>query len=179
MIRSYLGDMINDHKAPIKLRVNSGNKIIDHETQFGEQKIQLTMQINFISSKDSEEIRTMSTKSDNIEIMKGSETSDVIKELRESLLQRYQEGLEKKNQRKRLFCNSIDLLYYHFRKASLRRGRSFEDSPEWLKNKTATINPKNKKDDNCFQYALTVALNHQNIERDHQRISQIKPFISE
>ena len=61
----------------------------------------------------------------------------------------------------------------------MRRGRSFEDSPEWLKNKRATINPKNKKDDNSFQYALTVALNHQNIERDYQRISQIKPFISQ
>ena len=110
MIRPYLGDMINDHKASIKLRVNSGNKIIDHETQFGEQKIQLTMQINFISSKDSEEIRTMSTMSDNIEIMKGSETSDVIKELRESLLQRYQEGLEKKIKGSDFFA--IVLIYY-------------------------------------------------------------------
>ena len=66
MIRPYLRDMINDHKAPIKLRVNLPDKVIDYETQFGEQKIQLTMQINFISSKDSEETRTWHTKSDNI-----------------------------------------------------------------------------------------------------------------
>ena len=45
--------------------------------------------------------------------------------------------------------------------------------------KRATINPENKKDDNCFQYALTVALNHQNIENNAQRISNIKPFISQ
>ena len=38
---------------------------------------------------------------------------------------------------------------------------------------------KKQKDDNCFQYALTVALNHQNIEKYHQRISKIKPFISQ
>ena len=49
------------------------------------------------------------------------------------------------------------------------------DSHEWLKNKKATINPKNN-DDNCFQYALTVALNHQNIGKNLQRISKIKPF---
>ena len=45
------------------------------------------MSINFISSKDSDEIRNMHTKSDNIEIMMGSETDDIIDELFESLLQ--------------------------------------------------------------------------------------------
>ena len=29
----------------------------------------------------------------------------------------------------------------------------------------------------CFQYALTVALNHQNIEKNPQKISKIKTFI--
>ena len=47
--------------------------INDHKTQ-GEWKIQLTMAINLISSKDSEEIRTMYTKSDNIEIIIGNKT---------------------------------------------------------------------------------------------------------
>ena len=36
-------------------------------------------------------------------------------------------------------------------------GSSYIDSPEWLKNKKAKINPKNN-DDYCFQYVLTVAL---------------------
>ena len=58
--------------------------------------------------------------------------------------------------------DSIHLLYYHLQKVGLKRSGSYIDSPEWLKNKKATINPENN-DDNCFQYALTVALNHQNI----------------
>ena len=33
---------------------------------------------------------------------------------------------------------------------------SYIDSPKWLKNKKATINPKSN-DDKWFQYALTVA----------------------
>ena len=45
-------------------------------------------------------------------------------------------------------------------------------------NKRATINPKND-DDNCFQYAITVALNDQNIENNPERISNIKPFINQ
>ena len=59
MIRPYLSDMINDHKTRRKW------------------KIQLTTQINFISSKDSEETRTMHTKSHNMEIMMGNETDEV------------------------------------------------------------------------------------------------------
>ena len=39
-----------------------------------EWKIQLKMQIDFISDKDSEEIRTMYTKSRNTEIIEGNET---------------------------------------------------------------------------------------------------------
>ena len=73
MIRSYLSDIINDHKTQGKWRVHSGNKIIEHKTQ-NEWKIQLTMAINFISSKDSDEICTMHTKSNNAEIMMDSET---------------------------------------------------------------------------------------------------------
>ena len=45
------------------------------------------------------------------------------------------------------------------------------------KNKRATINPKNKKDDRCFQYAVAVALNHEQIKDHPERISKIKPFI--
>ena len=60
--------------------------------------------------------------------------------------------------------DSVDLLYYHLQKAGIKRiGSPYADSPEWLKNKKATINPKNNND-NCFQYALIVALNYQNIE---------------
>ena len=54
------------------------------------------MQINFISSKDSGETRTMDAKSNNIDIMVGSKTDDVIKELFESFLERYQERFEEK-----------------------------------------------------------------------------------
>ena len=74
------------------------------------------MQINFISSKDSGETRTMHTKSRNIEIMVGSETNDIIEELSESPLQNYQKGLEESIRGNELICDSVDLLYYHLQK---------------------------------------------------------------
>ena len=92
MIRPYLSDIINDYKAFKNLSVHSGNKVSDYKTQFGEWKIQTTMSINVISSKDSDETCPMYTKSNNTEIMVGSETDEIIEELFKSLLQRYQEG---------------------------------------------------------------------------------------
>ena len=47
-----------------------------------------------------------------------------------------------------------------------------------MKNKKATINPKNN-DNNCFQYALTVALNYQNIKSYPERVPNLKPFINQ
>ena len=159
MIRPYLLDMINDYK----------NK--------GEWIIQLSAEINFISSKsDSEETCIMHTKSDNLEIMIGS---DVIKDLFKSLLQRYQENLEEKMKGSEFDFDGVNALDYDLNKISLDRGGSHIDSPEWIKNKKATINPQNKKDDKCFQYALTVALNHEKIKDHPERISKIRPFIDQ
>ena len=45
------------------------------------------------------------------------------------------------------------------------------DSPDWTKNEKATINPINKKDNICFQYAVTVALQHEEIKKYPQRIT--------
>ena len=163
----------------MNLKVHSRDEVINYETQFGEWKIQLTMQTNFISSKDSNETHTSHMKSDNIEIMMGSETNDIIDELFESLEQKYQEGLKESMRGSEFIFDSVDLLYYDLQRISLKTGESYVDSPKWLKDKRAAINPKYKEDNKCFQYAITVALNHEKIFKNLQRISKIKPFISQ
>ena len=62
-------------------------------------------------------------------------------------------------------------------KINLNQGGSYIDSLDWMKNKKATTNPINKKDNKCFQYAATVVLNHEEIKKDPQRVTKIKPFI--
>ena len=106
----------------------------------------------------------MCTKSNNIEIMMGNETDEIIEKLFESLLQNYQKDLEESMRGSEFVFDSIDLLYYHLQKIDLERDWSDIDSPECHKNKKATINTKNSYD-NCFQYALTVALIYQKIEK--------------
>ena len=143
MITPYLSDVTNNDKTSKDLRVHSGNEVIDYEIQFGEWKFQLIMSINFISSKDFFETHSMLTKSDKIEIMMGSETNYIIEELCESLLQKYQEGLGESMRRGSGFIfDSVDLLHYHLQKTSLtKKGGSYTDSSEWLRNQKAKINP--------------------------------------
>ena len=112
------------------------------------------------------------------EILIGYETDEIIDKLK-SLLQKYEEVLEKMRKGSDNVFDSVDVLYYKLHKTSLNRGGSYIDSPEWLKNKEATINPINKKDDKCSQYAITVALNYQNINNHPERITKIKPFIDQ
>ena len=50
----------------------------------------------------------------------------------------------------------VHLLYYKFHEINPNRGGSYIDSPDWIKNKKATINSINKKDKKCVQYAVTV-----------------------
>ena len=69
-------------------------------------------------------------------------------------------------------------MHYNLHKISLNRGGSYIDSPKWLKNKKATTNPKNN-DNKCFQYALTFASNYEQIKKNPQRISNIKPFTNQ
>ena len=128
------------------------------------------MAVNFISSIDFDETRNMHTKNDNIEILMGSETDEIVKQLFESLLQRYQEGLEKSMKIGEFVFDSVDVFCYNLDKISLNRGESDIDSPERLKNKKSTINYEHN-DDKAFQYAVAVGLNHKNTAKDLQRIS--------
>ena len=144
----------------------------------GEWKIQTKKRIIFISFIDKNKTQVMYTKSDNVKVMNGTDTSDAINELIDSFMKRYQERLETKMKGSSYIFEHIDLLEYHLHKISLNRGSSYIESPEWIKNKGVTINPKNTKNSNCFQYAIAVGLNYQNINHHPERISKLKPFIN-
>ena len=64
--------------------------------------------------KDYKETRTVCTKSDNIEIMMSSETDETTEELFESLLQRYQEGLEESMRGSEFVFDSVNSFITNF-----------------------------------------------------------------
>ena len=82
-------------------------------------------------------------------------------------------GLEESMKGSGVIFGSVNLLHCHLQKTRLKRtGLSYIDSPEWLKNRQETINPKNN-DNNCFQYALKVVLNYENIKKDPERYQKL------
>ena len=93
-------------------------------------------------------------------------------------LQKYQEGVEEKPRGSEFVFNNVGLLYYNLCNIRWNRDWSHIDSPEWLKIKKATINPKNN-DGKCLHYALIDTLNYEKIKSHSERISKIKAFIEQ
>ena len=109
------------------------------------------MRVNFISSKDTGETRTIYVCCNNISIMWGSDTNDIIRELFRSFLHNYQEELKIISGSDFVF-ESVELMDYKLHRVRLRRDESYIKFSEWLLNKEATINPKNKNDDECLRW---------------------------
>ena len=92
------------------------------------------MQNGCISTKSFEETRTIYTKSEPVEIFMGSKTKDVIDNLFNTLLQRFQYAQETSNERGSEFTpDSVELLNYHF--IDIRRAESHIISPGWIASK--------------------------------------------
>ena len=123
IIRPYLSKIINDHKEG--------------------WKIELMMKNNFVTIEEPIKIHEMYIRSENKTILIGHETDETVEELFDSILQKYHCALESTQERSKHVFDSIDALYYELHKTILHRGGSHIDPPEWLKNKKATINPRN------------------------------------
>ena len=109
--------------------------INDPKTQ-GEWKIELTMAIDFMFSKDSKSYKdsnensSLHTKRDNIETIIGNETNKIIEEFFDSRLERCQEGLKESMKQGGFAFGSLDLLCIKYHQVSLNCAGSYIDSPK-------------------------------------------------
>ena len=123
------GDKILSLKEYLNLIEKYLRELIEEYKQKGEWKVQLTIEVNFISLKPgSDETRIMYTRSDNIEIMFGDDNDDIIEQLFESLLQKYEENLQNKMRGSEFEFDGVNFLYYDFNKTSINRGGSYRFS---------------------------------------------------
>ena len=136
--------------------------INDHRIIRRVWKIQISMRVNFISSKDTGETRTIYVWSDNVSIMRGSDTDDIIRELFRSFLHNYQEELKIISGIEFNF-ESVELMDYKLHKVRLRRGGSYTRSPKWSLHKEAIINPKNKNNDEYLPWSTISVLKYSEI----------------
>ena len=96
----------------------------------------------------------MHSRINNIKFTSYNDANEVDDELFEPLRSGYQGNLVTSMRGNDFIFDSVELMYYKCHKVSFKRGGSYIDSPDWIKKKKATINPKNT-DDKCFQYAAT------------------------
>ena len=118
LIKPYLYDLINVYKTK------------------GEWKLQLSVEISFVSQKPgSDENRVMFTRSTPEEFMIGSEAEGVAEKLFMSILQKYQDNLQNKMKGSDFIFNGINYLYYDLNRITISKGGSYIESPKWLKDK--------------------------------------------
>ena len=109
------GDKILTLKEYLALIEQYLRELINYYKNKGEWKLQLIAEISFISLKPgSDETRIMHTRSDNEEIMNGSDTDEVIEELFESFLQRYEQNLQEKMKGSDFEFDGVIFLCYDF-----------------------------------------------------------------
>ena len=137
-------------------------------------EIQLTIAIKFISSKDTEEQRVMNLNSDNISYTSYNDANEVVNE---SLRSKYQDNLETSMKGSDFIFDSVQLIYCKCHEVNFKLSDLYIDSPKWINNKKATINPKNEED-KYFHYAATVALNYEDIKCNPEIVSNVKLFIN-
>ena len=106
----------------------------------------------------------------------GSNTENMVDTLFNTLLQNYQRIQETSNERGSEFIpDSVEILEYEFHKIDIIRAESYIICPDWIANKKATINPKNEKDNKCFQWSINAGVNYDIIkEKELKKLLKFK-----
>ena len=87
----------------------------------------------------------MHSKRDNIDVITYDNGNEVVKEIFDSILSRYQIGLETSMKGSDFIFDTLISLYYKCLKINFKRGSSYIDSRDWIKNKKATTNSKRRR----------------------------------
>ena len=133
--------------------INDHKPTMEPNNKENGSKIQLVIQNNCISTKNFEDTCSIYSASEPVEIFLGSDTNETIDELFNTLLQRFQKAIV----------------------TSQINGNKFTHESV---NKGATINPKNEKDNKCFQWSTISGLNYNKIkEKDLKKILKLKRII--
>ena len=114
--------------------------------------------------------------SDGIIMRYGSNIDKTINNLYLSLLKSYEDESNKLRGSNFIF-SSVDLSYLQVIKINFKKVGTYIETPKWLSNKKAIINPYNIDDNFCFAWSIIISMHYNEINRDHNRISKLKEYI--
>ena len=146
------------------------------ETNNSSRKLQLDIKVNTENVLNPNEKRTFVAKSRNFQTTVTDDLDETATRLIDSLKTDYDKQILLSREGSNFVFSNIEELNIHIHKIDLKRGSSYIESPEWIKNKKCKINPYNTKDEYCFAHSIVIALYHQEIGKNPQRISKLQPF---
>ena len=142
-----------------------------------EQKVQLIIAMLFKNVQDPSKKYILYVKSRHIPLHYGDDVKDSISKLYNIFLENYENEENVLRTGSNFVFDSIDPTYVKNYKIKARSGSSYIETPKWISDKKATMNPNNTKDECCFAWAITAALHHEEIKKDSQRITKLTPFV--
>ena len=178
---SYFGEPSQREGDPVKymkrIKPHIYNIINRELHKNGSIKIQITQWVKFIKVKHTDDIPVLviADKAFNSH-MKSIYNEDDINERSDEMFAEIKEGIEHpKLAESNFVIYSVMFTTISFHKLNLTKGSSYIDLPSWLKLKKACINPKND-DNQCFKWSILASLHYGQIQKDPQRISNLRKF---
>lgn len=143
-----------------------------------EQKIQLSIAVTFTHITDALNKYIIYIKSKNITMRYAEDTFDIMTKLYDSFLENYEAEEIILRRGSNFVYDSVDVSFIKIYKTKLKRGGTYIETPKWVLDKKATINPKNTRDNYCFAYLIVAAMHHHEIDHHLDRITKLTPFIN-
>ena len=134
------------------------------------RKIQLDIRITTENILNPGDKRNFVVRSDNTLLLYTDDTTESVENLIKSLGEHYEEQILVSREGSNFRYSNIDSLNIHIHEIQLKRGSAYIETPDWIKPKKATTNPKNTHDNYCFSHSIVIAPYHK------QRIEHLKPY---
>ena len=171
MIRPYLRELIDEHKPAVKLKINNNN---DNNNNNNNNNI------NNNNSNSSNSNNSNNSNSSNSSNNNRAEWKIQLTMQNNCIsTKRFEEThtIHTKSEPLEIFMGSDteDVIDKHFNTIDIRRAESYIITPDWIASKKATINPKNEKDNKCFQWLIISVLNYNKINEKYlKKIEKLK-----
>ena len=135
-------------------------------SEMGSAKVQLCMWIKWLKRDKvtgEVEIVDLPFNSKMMEIFQGSNIEEILEKMFANIKTQVENPKLPESGFEFVRIIHLDI---SFHKLQLTRGSSYIDLPVWIASKKAVLNPQNKKDEECFKWAVIAALHHEDIKKD-------------
>ena len=143
----------------------------------GSAKVQTTLWIRFIQALEDDFGNIIGSdrvekpfNSRMMEIHQGSDLNEIIDEMLAHMKTQIENPVLTNS---RFMFDEVLFLDVSFYQLNLTRGSSYIPLPSWIANKKAVINLKNENDEECFEWAVTLALHYKEIKSHPECVSNI------